>query len=69
MEFKDYINIKEKAQKLKCFDTFEIAKIEAVEERKDPIVFGCITGCPDKFFIAQWDDDVKIEDILTESEG
>ena len=52
-----------------CFDSFEIAKIASIKEVKDPIVFGRIDGCSDRFFIAQWDDDVKIEDILTESEG
>jgi hypothetical protein len=51
------------------FDTYEIAHIQSIVERKDPILFGCITGCADKFFIAQWDDDVKIEDIINENEG
>lgn len=56
-------------QEMKCFDRFEIAKIESVQELPDPILFGCIDKCPDKFFISQWDDDVKIEDILEEHEG
>lgn len=47
-----------------CFDSFEIAKIQWIKEIKDPILFGRVEGCPDRFFIAQWDDDVKIEDIL-----
>ena len=59
----------EQAQKIGCFDEFEIAKIESVKEYKDPIVFGKITGCSDLFFIAQWDNDVKIEDILMPNEG
>lgn len=50
----------------KCFDKFEVAHIINV---KDPILFGRITGCPDRFFIGQWDDDVKIEDILKPNEG
>jgi len=58
-----------KAQDLKCFDEFEVAKIESVHVRPDPIIFGGIKGCVDKFFITQWDDDVKIEDILKENEG
>ena len=53
----------EEAKKLGCFDSFEIAK---VEEIKDPILFGRISGCPDYFFIAQWGEDIKIEDILME---
>ena len=52
-----------------CFDTFEVCKIESVEEVKDPIIFGKIIGCPDLFFVAQWDDDIKIEDILGINEG
>lgn len=49
-----------------CFDAFEIAHIREV---KDPILFGRIEDCPDRFYIDQWDDDVKIEDILKENEG
>jgi len=46
------------------FDSFEVAAIHDVQELIDPILFGCIQGTNDKFFIAQWDDDVKIEDIV-----
>ena len=61
----------EKAQALKCgdlqvFDTFEVAHIVNV---KDPILFARIKGCPDRFFIDQWNDDVRIEDILKPNEG
>lgn len=52
-----------------CFDRYEVADIESVKELPDPIVFGVIDGCSDKFFITQWDDDVKIEDILSENDG
>lgn len=58
-----------KAKDLKCFDKFEVAKVETVEIRPDPIIFGLIDNCVDKFFVTQWDDDVKIEDILREGEG
>ena len=61
------IKMKE-AKDLGCFDTFEIAHIDKVEV-KDPILFGCINGTDKKFFIGQWDDDVKIEDIISEKEG
>jgi hypothetical protein len=47
-----------------CFDSFEIAKIQWKREIKDPILFGRIDGCPDRFYVSQWDDDVRIEDIL-----
>jgi hypothetical protein len=47
-----------------CFDYFEVADIETIQERPDPIIFGCIKGCKDKFFVTQWDTDVDINDIL-----
>jgi len=56
----------ETAQGRQCFDTFEVAHIINV---KDPILFGRINGCSDRFFIDQWDDDVRIEDILKPNEG
>ena len=58
-----------KAKEMNCFDTFEVAKVQTVEHRPDPIIFGCIDGCVDKFFVTQWDDDVSIEQILKDSEG
>jgi len=45
-----------------CFDTFHIAYIRKV---KDPLLFGKIDEFKNLyFFIAQWGDDVKIEDII-----
>lgn len=58
-----------KAKDLNCFDHFQVAKVETVEVRPDPIIFGIIEGCRDKFFITQWDNDIKIQDILREGEG
>lgn len=54
------------AQDRNCFDSYEIAYIANV---KDPILFARISECADRFFIAQWDDDVRIEDILAANEG
>lgn len=65
----DTLNALEDAMKVGCFDTFEIASIEWIKHVPDPILFGRVTGCDDRFFIAQWDDDVKIEDILQGDEG
>ncbi len=72
IDIKDYTEIppQEALDSLKdakednVFDTFEITKIEDVIEQKDPILFGRIEECNDRFFITQWDDDIKIEDIL-----
>ena len=54
------------AKKTGLFDTFELARLQWVNEEKvpDPIVFGCIDGITDKFFITQWDKDISIEEIL-----
>lgn len=52
-----------------CFDSYEVAHIVTEVKLPDPILFGRIAGCPDRFFIAQWDEDVKIEDILSSKEG
>lgn len=69
-EIKDYEKVppddvldKLKAAKEKgCFDTFHIAYIRKV---KDPILFGKIDDFKNLyFFVAQWGDDVKIEDII-----
>lgn len=63
------LDVLDEAQGRDIFDTFEIAKVEWVEEVADPILFGRITGCEDRFFIAQWDEDVRIEDLLQPDEG
>lgn len=57
------------AKDKKIFDTLEVCKVESKVEYKDPIVFGRIEGCGDRFYIAQWDNDVKIEDLLGPNEG
>lgn len=50
------------AKKRKCFDKFCVGHIRKV---KDPILFGQIDGFAELyFFIDQWGEDVKIEDIL-----
>lgn len=62
----DVLDKMQEAVGRKCFDSFEVAHIERV---KDPILFGRIDGCTDYFYVAQWEDDVKIEDLLKENEG
>lgn len=59
----------ESAHADKCFDKFEVMTVEWHKEVPDPILFGVVNGCADRFFIAQWDTDVKIEDILKDHEG
>jgi hypothetical protein len=50
----------------KVFDSYEVAYIRDV---KDPILFACIDGCSDRFYIADWGEDVAITDLLKENEG
>ena len=59
----------ETAMDRNCFDRFEVAHIVTKIKVPDPILFGRINGCTDYFFIDQWDDDVKIQDILKNNEG
>lgn len=66
---KDVLDEVRKAKSLGCFDDFEVATIESVRVVPDPIIFGVINGSANKYFVAQWDNDVKIEDILKEDEG
>jgi hypothetical protein len=59
------------AKALGCFDSYEVLTIETVEAQRipDPIIFGRIIGTGNRYFVAQWDDDVKIEQILKDGEG
>ena len=52
-----------------CFDSYEVAHIVTKVVTPDPILFGRIKACSDRFYIAQWDNDVRIEDILKSNEG
>lgn len=45
------------------FDTYEVASIESVREYKDPILFGLVSGCTDRFFICEWGDDVSFAEL------
>lgn len=62
----DVLQKLEMAQERKCFDNYEIAHIKEV---KDPLLFGLVDGTANKFFIAQWDNDVSIDDLLKANEG
>jgi len=65
----DVLDKLEAAQELGCFTSFEVAQIQSVEVRPDPILFGRVAGCDDRFYVGQWLDDVKIEDILQADDG
>lgn len=43
------------------FDYFTIAK---VKNMYDPLLFGRIEGSTDRYFIAQWGDDINLDDVI-----
>lgn len=45
----------------KVFDRYSVATVKAV---KDPLLLGHIDGSEDRYFIAQWGDDVKLDDVI-----
>lgn len=57
------------AKSLAIFDETEVCTVTSTREYKDPIVFGRINGCTDRFYIADWGDDIRITDLLGPNEG
>jgi len=51
------------------FDAMEVAYVQTKRVDRDPIIFGTITGCPHRFYVAEWGDDVSINDILGKHDG
>jgi len=45
----------------KIFDYFTIAKVKGLY---DPILFGRLLNSSDRYFIAQWGDDVNLDDVI-----
>ena len=43
------------------FDSLAIAEVNSV---KDPLLLGRINGSSDRYFLAQWGKDVKLDDII-----
>lgn len=43
------------------FDSFTIASVNAI---RDPLLLGRVTGSENRYFIAQWGDDVKLDDVI-----
>ena len=52
---------------MNVFNTFSVASIKSVVEIVDPIVFGHIDGCSDLFFVTQWDEDIKFDQLREEA--
>src|SRR5206468_6008803 len=55
----------------KIFDFFEVLRVSwvRVKPEKDPLLIGRLKGVSDAFLIAQWGDDLNINDILQGDEG
>ncbi len=56
----DVLEKLETAKERELFDSFAILWAEKV---KDPLVLGCVNGCEDYFFIAEWGTDITFEQI------
>lgn len=57
----------ERAESFKgVFDYLTVGKVETMECEpvKDPLLLGRLNGSEDRFFLAQWGDDLHVEDIL-----
>lgn len=50
----------EEAEERQLFDDFVVLWAEKV---KDPILLGCVYGCEDYFFVAEWGEDITFEQI------
>lgn len=54
------------------FNGFQVAHVQPVATRivlPDPIVFGCVQGCTDRFFVAEWGTDVRLADLVGPNGG
>ena len=65
----DVLGVVSTARSSGVFDDYEVAYVKSVRVYNDPIIFGRIKGCSDRFFIAQWGDDVKLTDLIGAHEG
>ena len=61
LEKMEKVQALEIAPGIKVFDSYEVAYIRKVP---DPLLFGCVRGCPDRFFIDQWDNDISIDELI-----
>uniref|UniRef100_A0A6M3JBI7 Uncharacterized protein n=1 Tax=viral metagenome TaxID=1070528 RepID=A0A6M3JBI7_9ZZZZ len=57
------------AKDIKRFDYLTIARVFSETKKQkaklpDPFLLGRIKGCSDRFFLAQWDDDIYLDDII-----
>jgi len=54
----------ERLQAAKDSGVFEYYTIARLESLPDPILFGRIEGSEDRFVIAQWDNDITLDDLI-----
>lgn len=57
----DVLSKMKEAKDCQIFDSFEIISVKRVP---DPILVGKMEGTKDLFYIAEWDDDVSIDDFI-----
>lgn len=50
---------------LNLFDYYTVAELGTLtEKQKDPLLLGRLKNESDRFFISQWDDDIKLDDLI-----
>lgn len=58
---KEVLTRLKEVQEMEVFDNFTVAEVNQV---KDPLLLGRIRGSKDRYFIAQWGDDVSLDDVI-----
>lgn len=53
-----------KAKEAKVFDYFTVATIKRNIKLPDPLLLGRIKGDDNRYFIAQWDDDIHLDNLI-----
>jgi hypothetical protein len=52
------------AKEQNIFDYFTVSTIEVDIPLKDPLLLGRINGDTNRYFIAQWDDDIQLDNLI-----
>lgn len=65
---KEALDALKRVKDLGCFDSFEVATRKSVHVIPDPVIFGRINDCPDRYTVAIWGDDLPIREWLAKDE-
>lgn len=57
----DVVRALEEQKGREIFDSFTVATVESI---RDPLLLGRINGSDDRYYIAQWGEDVSLDDVI-----